>query len=307
MTFRSFLIAGAALLVLAGGLSADPLIYLEKVETTPDLSQKDGIGYLPKNGKGYCAPVAVSNSFAWLSKNGFPELVPSTGSPKMSQIRVAAFLGESEYMKTDSKKGTGPSRVLRGVSRYVTEKGYSHTLKYQGWRKHPKEFDTGISMPDLTWIKKELPGYSAVWLNVGWYNYDNSNATYSRIGGHWITFVGFGQDRDGNPNPKMLIIHDPAARSKRTITTHRYILAAKIETGNSGKTPMLTMNAANYHERMSQTQDGETEENGIGLPRSAEGFYKLTGQLYIQKKADFAILDGVIVLKLDRPRFTRSR
>ena len=306
MTFRFFLITGAALLVLAGGLNAAPLIYLDKVESTPDMSQKDGIGYLPENGKGYCAPVAVSNSFVWLAENGFPELVPSTGDRKMSQIRVAALLGESKYMQTDSKKGTGPSRVLKGVSRYIKEKKYSHQLKYQGWRKHPKEFDTGVSVPDMDWIKKELLGKSAVWLNVGWYNYDPLSASYSRIGGHWITLVGFGEDRDGNPNNNMLIIHDPAARTRRTKSTHRHILATKIQAPDPAQKPTLNMNTASYHERMSnsQSQDGDAEENGIGLPRSAEGFYKLTGQLYIQKKAAFAILDGVIVLKLNRPRFT---
>jgi len=305
MIFRFFIITVVILLALTGMVNAAPDMYLEKVESTPDMSQKDGIGYLPENGKGYCAPVAVSNAFVWLAENGFPELVPSTGDRKMSQIRVAAFLGESQYMKTDSKKGTGPSRVLRGVSRYITEKGYPYKLQYQGWRKHPKEFDTGVSTPDLDWVKKELLGKSAVWLNVGWYNYDPANASYNRIGGHWMTLVGFGKDRDNKPNKNMLIIHDPAARTRRTKPTHRHILATEIQSTDSDQKPTLNMNTASYHERMSisQTQDGDAEENGIGLPRSAEGFYKLTGQLYIQKKAGFAILDGVVVLAMDKSGF----
>ena len=301
-TFLKFLLLSIAFSIICPLICiAMPAVSMEKVESTPDLSQRDGIGYLPGKGKGYCAPVAVSNSLMQLALNGHSGLVELTGSTRMSQLRLAALLGEARYMNTDPKIGTGPSRVLRGIAVYMMEKGYGDaTLAYQGWRKVHEAFDTGLKTPDLDLIKEGLRGESGVWLNLGWYHYDKETGQYSRLGGHWVTLVGYGEDNEGAPDPRMLVIHDPAAKKGDKNPMHRYVRVQKISWDKSNPRPVLVSSVKGYFERMAGTSVQECPDGGgePGLPRSAEGFYKLSGQLRIQKKADFAILDGAVVLKL---------
>jgi hypothetical protein len=44
----------------------------------------------------------------------------------------------------------------------------------------------------------------------------------------------------------------------------------------------------------------------VGLPRSAAGYYKFTEGMHIKRGADFAILDGAVVLKLKGPARTNG-
>jgi carboxyl-terminal processing protease len=131
---------------------------------------------------------------------------------------------------------------------------------------------TRFPVPQLSWIKQGILGSGCVWLNVGWHKYNPSKGEYKRISGHWVTLVGYGKDENGRVNPKVLIIHDPSPRAGKGFSSE-YATVSRIRSG---------------------TLVGEW----IGLPRRAAGYYKLGGGMHVKKSADFAVIDGVIALKL---------
>ena len=45
------------------------------------------------------------------------------------------------------------------------------------------------------------------------YRTEEAGTTYRKIGTHWATFVGYGQDESGRNDPNVLIVHDPAPRA----------------------------------------------------------------------------------------------
>ena len=147
----------------------------EKVDSTPDMTQTDPDARLPEGGRVHCGPVAVSNSLMWLAQNGFESLASPFAGGAKAQYEMARLLGEKKYMNTNLKTGTGAGGVLEGAGRYIADRGYEcGYLKFQGWRKHPSRFGSGVVVPELHWIKNGLLGNSAVWLNVGWYKYNRS-------------------------------------------------------------------------------------------------------------------------------------
>ncbi|MBN2138546.1 MAG: hypothetical protein JW720_12130 [Sedimentisphaerales bacterium] len=249
-----------------------PAIYTEKADSTSDLTQTDRLAELPGGGKTYCGPVAVSNSLFWLSENGFANLTSGLADRRDAHFELARTLGSKRYMNTSLRTGTGADSILDGVDRYLEDRGYEYGyLKFQGWRKHPGRFSSGVAVPELDWIKRGIVGDSGVWLNVGWYKYDSSSGEYARVGGHWVTLVGYGVDEKGRGNSDILIVHDPAPRCGKE--PHEYV-------------------------RMELIGDGRLTGKYSGLPRPAKGYYKMAGGMHVKKTADFAILDGVVVLRM---------
>lgn len=264
--------------VAIGELSSDlvvkdsELIFIEKIWTIPDYTQTDpAYGGLPGSGMEYCAPVSVSNSLMWLSDNGFPNLTPRSNDRKRDQFEVARLLGSPTYMDTkltDERRGTGPNGLCRGLKRYILDRGYIYKrLETQGWRYVDVEFRTGVDVPDLEWVKRGIKGYGSVFLNIGLYTYNPVTDEYTRVGGHWITLVGYGHDGK-SPNPDYLIAHDPSPPTFR----NEYILPVRINSG---------------------TLKGTYS----GLPRNAAGLYKMTGMV-ISPKADLGILDVAVILEM---------
>lgn len=252
---------------------AQPAYYTEKIHSIPDLMQSDKRADFPGGGTQYCCLVAVGNSLMWLDSNGFPDLVENSGSLFDDEVKLVKLLGSKAYMDTSLVNGTGTTKLMRGIKKYVQGRGYEiEQLEYQGWRKHPKEMKTKFPIPRLSWIKEGIVGNGAVWLNVGWYKYDSSEDKYMRIAGHWVTLVGYGKDENGSINPNTLILHDPSPRAGKHFS-NEYATVSKIRNG---------------------TLTGEW----LGLPRSAVGYYKLGGGMHIKKQADVAIIDGAIALKL---------
>jgi len=250
-----------------------PGIYTEKVDSVPDMTQTDPAAKLPNGGRSHCGPVAVSNSLMWLAGNGFENLSPNLQEPGKAHFEIARSLGSKKYMNTNLETGTGAGGVLEGLARYIDDKGYEYSyLKFQGWRKHPERFGLGEPIPDLNWLKSGIEGNSAVSLNIGWYEYNPSTNEYARIGGHWVTLVGYGVDEKGKADPAILIIHDPAPRGGKN--PHDYVRMELIDAG-----------------RLTGRQSG--------LPRSAKGYYKMTGGMHVKKTADFGILDCAVVLKMN--------
>lgn len=238
----------------------------DKIYAIPDYYQTDpSYGGFPEGGSNYCAPTSVSNSLMWLANNGFENLASNTADRKKDQYDLIANLA-ANYMATDPSEGTNVKDVLTGVKNYLSDKGCKDfQLKYQGWRPSVSEADTGIEIPDMGWIKSGIEGTGSVWLNLGWYTYDAGKDEYTRVGGHWVTLVGSGY----NGNPDYLVVHDP-----NTCYANQSVLPVRITSGTlTGSNP--------------------------GLPRSAIGFYKLNNGMRISSKADFGILDGVVVLSMN--------
>jgi hypothetical protein len=95
------------------------------------------------------------------------------------------MLASADYMNTDLKIGTGTNELLRSVNSYASDNlgGYK-TVHYQGWRKHPGQFSTGVRVQELSFISRGASNKSVAWVNFGWYKVNASTKTYERVGGH---------------------------------------------------------------------------------------------------------------------------
>lgn len=221
----------------------------------PDFTQTNVRGESFGNGQQFCAPAAVSNSLVWLHKKS------------VDQRRLVESLASPDYMNTDLKIGTGTSELLRGVDRYVRGQfGRYRTLSYQGWRKHPAGYSSGVKIPQTGFMYRGVSRKSASWINVGWYKTDKKSKEYRRVGGHWVTLVGFDADKN------LVILHDPAPRAGQS-------------------------KAAEYVS-LRQLTGGRLTGNKAGLPTNAKGYYQLGRGMHLNSRADTAIIDGVVLLEL---------
>jgi hypothetical protein len=252
------------LLFSFASFSAQPAVHRARASEIPDFLQTDREAGFAKNGSQFCAPTAVSNSLMWLADHGYEDLRPSGGAKK-AQIAMIRKLSGSEFMKTSPSIGTDVSDVLRGVEAYVAEAGYTiGELAYEGWRPASEEHALG-EIPSLDDIKASAAGdQSAVWLNVGWYHYDDEADEYERKGGHWVTVVGY----DGDD----LLIHDPSPAA-----------------GSSFRTQSISLE---------EIARGTLTGNQRNLPRSAEGYYEVGGEMAVGEGWT-CILDGVVFLTLE--------
>jgi hypothetical protein len=240
--FLLFLLAILPSLLLAAGSTA----YIYEI---PDFTQSRITGSQHGHGSEYCAPVAVSNSLMWMTN--------FSGE----QADLVKLLASGRYMNTDIWKGTTTSNLLRGVDAIARDLfGGYRSLEYQGWKNHPVQFSTGTKVPDIYWITDGIGKDSTVWLNVGWYQYDWQNDIYHRVGGHWVTLVGY--------DTGLLIIHDPAPRAGRSF--------------------------ANEYVYTSMLGSGILAGRLSGLPRQARGYLLLGKGMHLKDIADLAIVDGAV-------------
>ena len=183
---------------------------------------------------------------------------------KSNQQQLVHKLASKQYMNTSLKNGTGTTGVLRGVDKISRELfgGYK-SLTYEGWRKHPAAYSSGKRKPDINKIKSAISKSAAAWINVGWYKHDQQENTYRRIGGHWLTLVGSTADQ--------LIFHDPSPRAGEGF--------------------------ANEYVSYSILTSGSLTGKKHGLPVSAKGYISLGRGMHIKRKADIALMDGVVYLE----------
>ena len=240
--------------------------FLDRIDSIPDYFQRDGaFGGFPLKGALYCGPVSVSNSFVYLSRNGYPDLMSSSGNPKKDQHELTRILGSRQYINTGTN-GSSPADICRGVRAFLNDKGYQDAkIKYYGWRQVPSQFRIH-SLPDLEIAREATFQRKAVWLNIGWYNYNEERNTYTRNGGHWVVLVGYGHDGK-KPSSDCLIIHDSETKHR----LNDYIIPKKIAGGKmTGKV--------------------------TGLPRDASNHYR-----YQVSSKKYGIIDGMIVVEMPEP------
>ena len=263
MSIRSAALAVALILVTAP-LGGAGRAHRAKAAETPDFLQTDREAGFANSGTQYCAPTAVSNSLMWLAANGYDDLRPE-GTAKRAQIAMIRTLAGAGCMKTSPSIGTDGAQLLRGVEAYVTEAGYTiEELSHEGWRRVPSDYDAG-EFPDLDDIRGSIANdRSAVWLNVGWYTYDDESGDYRRTGGHWVTVVGYVGDD--------LLIHDPSPAAGSRFRTQRISLE--------------------------ELEEGRLTGKYANLPRDAAGYYEVGGEMAVASGRT-CILDGVVFLRLE--------
>lgn len=234
-----------------------------KVAGTPDFLQTDPRAGLARSGSQFCAPTAVSNSLMWLAAHGNPRLRPP-GDPVAAQAEMIRILGGPGYMETRPDIGTDAAELMRGVDRYLRDRGAAPALlAYQGWRAVPARRRTAEN-PDLAELARVITGErGAVWLNVGWYSHDPARGVYRRNHGHWVTLVGVEAGR--------WLIHDPSPRA-----------------GAGPSTEALTLTPV----------AGRLEGRKAGLPRDARGYFALEGLRSLPRGSNTALLDGAVLLEL---------
>lgn len=230
----------------------------------PDFLQTDPRAGLARSGSQFCAPTAVSNSLMWIAGHGAPNLRPPGKDAVAAQADLIRILGGPGYMGTRPDVGTDAAELVRGVERYVRDRGYAlHLLVYQGWRPVPEGRRDGFRPDPAALARVITRERGAVWLNVGWYSYDRARGAYRRNRGHWVTLAGV----DG----ETLLVNDPSPRAGAGPSTERVTLR-----------PLA----------------GRLEGDKAGLPLDARGYFALEGLRSMPRGADTVILDGAVLFAL---------
>lgn len=171
----------------------------------PDLCQTDeSHGKLPGGGKYHCVPTSISNHLVALSQK-FPGLMSQENPTPKDQAELIWKLSSPDYMNTI--EGTTLSDLVKGLKKYVEEKGYSILIECKG-EKEDEDIGECFTGEEISaeWIKEELKYKSNLILSANFYKNENGNLQH--VGAHAVTVVGFNDD-DGFK----LHIHDPAERS----------------------------------------------------------------------------------------------
>ena len=203
--FSRAALAVLALWLVAGSRGeAQPAPVDSKECGVPNFWQADPRGHFANGGSDYCCPVAVSDYLVYFAGRGYGNLLPDAAAPRdpaQAQIDLINRLASRDYFGTDPREGTGPGAVLRGLRRYVEEKGYRcRRLEYEGWRKvgGAQQQAGRANLPQRDWLLGGLRDpEGAVWLNVGWYESGPEAGEWRRVGGHWVTLTGWKEGADG--------------------------------------------------------------------------------------------------------------
>ena len=196
----------------------------------------------------------------------------------MSYAMTAQAMDRVQQLRT--RKSALPPGFIAGIQSYLAERGYTeqdYRLEFQGWLQ-PEGIE-GTSIPDINAVKRGILSDGAVWLFVGFYQIGEEEDEYQILSHHYVTLVGYGLDENGEENPDVLIVHDPAPRSGQGVS-HDYVHIERIEHGR------ITVGSDPLAESYPQ------------LPIDAAGYYKLGGGLAYNEFADVAILDGAIILDM---------
>ena len=204
-----------------------------RMDQFPDFAQTDPALGLPGGGTHYCVPVATANALVWYARErGYTDLLPVKGMSLTEKVAtVARQLGESRYMSTAPKGGTSHVKFMQGLSSYITDAGYSSKITYRGrWRMPKKYGRVEVGAPDIYSIQNRFSSGSAVFLSIGYYKEGVRPGELKRIGGHFVTVVGYGVDKNGNVDRDMVVLHDPGDRASPDVKK-RYLRLEELRHG----------------------------------------------------------------------------
>jgi len=204
-----------------------------RMDQFPDFAQTDPALDLPGGGKFYCVPVATANALVWYAKErGYSDLLPVTGLSLTDKVAaVARVLGEDRYMSTAPKGGTSQAKFMQGLSSYISDAGYSSKLTYRGRWPMPEKFGRiQIGAPDHESIQDQFSDGAAVFLSIGFYEEGDRPGELKRIGGHFVTVVGYGVDKNGKMDRDTVILHDPGDKADKGVEK-RYLRLEPMRSG----------------------------------------------------------------------------
>ena len=222
-----------------------------------DYYQEDtSFGGFPDGGKMYCGPVAVSNSLLYMNgKILFKDFLDT----KKSQYTLIKLLASPKYICTGAS-GSSPFDMCRGVQKFLNDDGFNNfQINFYGWRFVPSRFRKNFTPGNTNFIDSLQQTSSAIWINIGWYNYTKNKDSYYRTGGHWVTFINFCDSLNTH-----MRIQDPATPQENSDTITLQCLSGGMLTGGLSE-----------------------------LPVNASGYYR-----FVNKYGVFGIIDGYIVLKI---------
>lgn len=261
-----FLMLGIAQSSVVARVDTFPQFYIDRINSIPDYYQRDkAFGGFPLGGSMYCGPTAAANALEQLEKTYSKlNVLDSKITGKRQQYELIKKLGSQLYINTD-KDGSGPSQICRGLKKLLDESGCKDvSIQHFGWRLAGKKFQNEREVPSLDTARLSLFNNDAVLINFGWYEYSKKTNTYTRKGGHWVTFAGYGHNGK-EADSSVIIVHDP----ETAWSVNDYIRLSKIESGTlKGKVP--------------------------GLPFDASGFYGFPSGF-----RRFGIVDGFIVIRVN--------
>ncbi len=113
---------------------------------------------------------------------------------------------------------------------------------------------------------------AAVWLNFGYYRVAPQQNSFIRTGGHWVTLVGCGFDREGKETPNVIVYNDPSPG-----------------TGREPRSEFV---------RFEPVRGGMLTGKYSGLPFRAAGFLRSVEGMRPRAGHDCAIIDGAVILEL---------
>ena len=163
---------------------------------------------LPGKGKHFCVPTAISNHLIALAQK-FPGLMSQENPTPKDQVELIKILSSCDYMNTIDGEGTTLSGLVKGLEKYVLERGYDISIRYKGLEENAEDVKQYFAGEEINpeWIKEELKYESNLVLAVNFYK--NINGYLKFIEAHDVTVTGF-NDNDGFK----LHIHDPAEKSE---------------------------------------------------------------------------------------------
>lgn len=245
---------------------------VEKISEIPNICQTCYPKLVRWGGEPHCAPASVSNSIFWLSKNGFPNLLPFVDlDQNVAQAKLLNLLGDT--MGTTDTEGTSPYKVMNGLKKYLDSKNVVYKkMAATGWRDVPSFVERKTEWPSLSWVQQGIKTAHSVWILVLWTRYNEKKDRYEIFGGHWVTIVGFGKNESGLTDKNILVIHDPAPRAQRR---------------NYFSTATILSHGIVYEEDRSTIS-----------PKDAKGAISLSGDFVFKPTASHGIVVGAYYLVL---------
>jgi hypothetical protein len=230
---------------LANSVDSIPPFYTDIIDSIPDYYQRDGaFGGFPLGGSMYCGPTAASNALIQLeNRTGGLNILDSTVAGKRQQFELIKKLGSKSYINA-GKDGAGPSQVCKGLKKIIDESKFCDVLiKHYGWRSAGDSFQVYTGAPPLDTARFNFYQKSAVIVNLGWYEHNKKENTYTRRGGHWVTLAGYGHNGK-DVDSSSIIIHDPETPWR----VNDYIRLKKVSGGTlKGNAPGLPVDASGYY------------------------------------------------------------
>ncbi len=203
------------------GKLAIPAYHTSRLEATPGISQNAVSSMIRSADDEHrqSAPCAAANGLAWLSTQGFSQLLND-----QDEEGLARQLAGGNYMKSLRPGGPDTYGVINGLLGYIEAASYEvESLAYQDIRaletgrlhidtSRISRLEAQAAHAELDFAKKGLVGNSLVLMEWAVYEPqpgDSLHQTYQKVSSYWGTVVGYGVNEYGNEVSNTLIVHSP--------------------------------------------------------------------------------------------------